>query len=186
VRCPFCDSPDTHVLETREAAVGLRRRRECGGCAKRFTTYEHAEPAVLVVVKRDGRREPFDRSKLLRGLLRASVKRPVEVAALEALADRVAGELLAAGGELGAEALGELVLRGLRGLDPVAYVRFASVYRAFSDPEDFASELRRLEERSVRPEGRSSVRPRADDPVLPPDTPQTAARTVKSAAGRED
>jgi transcriptional repressor NrdR len=148
VRCPFCDSPETHVLETREAAVGLRRRRQCGGCAKRFTTYERAEPAALVVVKRDGRREPFDRDKLLRGLLRAAVKRPVEVAALEALADRVAAEMLAAGGELEAEALGELVLRGLRGLDPVAYVRFASVYRAFSDPEDFAAELRRLEQRS--------------------------------------
>ncbi|TMK39814.1 MAG: transcriptional repressor NrdR [Actinobacteria bacterium] len=150
MHCPFCESPDTHVLETREAAVGLRRRRECAGCGRRFTTYERAEPAALVVIKRDGRREPFERDKLLRGLLRAAVKRPVEVGALEAVADRVAGALLAAGGELGAESLGELVLRELRGLDPVAYVRFASVYRAFSDPEDFAAELARLEERSGR------------------------------------
>lgn len=175
MRCPFCTSPDTQVLETRDAADALRRRRRCAACDRRFTTYERVEALALCVVKRDGRREPFDRDKLMRGLVRAAAKRPVAVGQLEAVADAVADRLRVSGGELGSADVGALVLGELRDLDPVAAVRFASVYRRFESAEEFAAELARL-----------SVRPGADDAQLPPDSPGLSAESLQSAAHREE
>ncbi len=123
----------------------MRRRRECSGCANRFTTYERVEGISLTVVKRDGSREPFDRDKLLGGLLRAATKRRVQVPELEAVADEIAAELRRGGGEAEAELIGEHALRALIGLDRVAAIRFASVYRRFDDLAQFEAELRRIE-----------------------------------------
>jgi len=147
VFCPHCTANETRVLESRQASDGtaVRRRRACQDCGRRFTTFERYERGQLYVRKRDGSRDPFDREKLLGGLLRAAHKRPVEPAGVEAVVDRIASEVEAAGGELEAARIGELALRGLRDLDRVAYVRFASVYRDFGDVEEFERELARLE-----------------------------------------
>jgi transcriptional repressor NrdR len=123
----------------------VRRRRRCLACERRFTTYERYDEGPLYLRKRDGSRQPFDRAKLLAGLERAAIKRPVERDQLEALVDRIVAELRAAGGTPEAEQLGELALRGLKQLDRVAYVRFASVYRKFEDVQQFEAELDRLE-----------------------------------------
>jgi transcriptional repressor NrdR len=151
MRCPFCSFEATRVVDSRltEPGDAVRRRRECGGCGSRFTTYERAEGVTLVVLKRDGRREPFDRQKLLGGLLRAATKRPVTVPELEAVADSIESEVRRAGGEAPAERIGELALRGLIELDRVAAIRFASVYRNFEDLAEFEAELRRLESEPI-------------------------------------
>lgn len=128
-----------------EPGDSVRRRRECGGCGARFTTHERAEAVSLGVRKRDGRREAYDRQKLLAGLMRAVTKRPVAVPELEAVADSIENEVRRAGGEAGAEAIGELALRALVRLDRVAAIRFASVYRNFEGLEEFEAELRRVE-----------------------------------------
>jgi transcriptional repressor NrdR len=146
VRCPYCSLDLTRVVDSRLSDPGdaVRRRRQCEGCGSRFTTYERAEGPMLIVCKRDGRREQFDRDKLVRGLLRAAAKRPVEVSALERIADSIAGEMRRLGGEADAEWVGERALRGLVSLDRVAALLFASVYRSFEDLSDFEAELRRL------------------------------------------
>lgn len=146
--CPFCAFDATRVVDSRLAEPGdsVRRRRECAGCGARFTTYERVEGVSLRVRKRDGRLEPYDRQKLLGGLLRAATKRPVSVPELEAVAGGIEAHIRSRGGEMEAERIGELALRGLIGLDRVAAIRFASVYRNFDGLDDFESELRRLEE----------------------------------------
>jgi transcriptional repressor NrdR len=151
MHCPHCEFESTRVVDSRLAEPGdaVRRRRECAGCGARFTTYERAESVSLVVVKRDGRREPFDRQKLLGGLLRAAAKRPVQVPELEAIVDSIAAEVRRSGGELDAERIGELALRGLVSVDQVAAIMFASVYRSFRDLDEFEAELRRLESEPV-------------------------------------
>jgi transcriptional repressor NrdR len=146
MRCPYCGELDTHVVDTRLSEHdAVRRRRRCRACERRFTTYERYDEGPLYIRKRDGGRQPFDRGKLLGGLERAAIKRPVEREQLEALVDRIVAELRARGGQPEAEEVGELALRGLRDLDPVAYVRFASVYRKFDDVAEFERELDRLE-----------------------------------------
>jgi transcriptional repressor NrdR len=147
MRCPFCGHTESQVLDSRLSDPGdaVRRRRACRSCERRFTTYERYDEGPLYIRKRDGGREPFERAKLLAGLERAVIKRPVEREQLEALVDRIVAELRAGGGMPEAEQVGELALRGLRELDPVAYVRFASVYRKFEDLEEFERELERLE-----------------------------------------
>ena len=146
MRCPFCSSASTRVFDSRltEPGDAVRRRRECVGCASRFTTYERAEPVSLVVRKRDGRREAFDRQKLLGGLLRAATKRPPSVPELEAVADRIAAWVRRSGGEADAGRIGELALRELVALDGVAAIRFAPVYRRFEDLAEYEAELRQL------------------------------------------
>ncbi|HHV54314.1 MAG TPA: transcriptional repressor NrdR [Firmicutes bacterium] len=147
MRCPFCSHPDTRVLDSRATDEGqaIRRRRECLQCGERFTTYERVEVTPIVVVKRDGRREPFDRQKVLRGLLLACTKRPVSLAALETLVTDVERELERRGErEVSSQDIGELVMEKLRTLDDVAYVRFASVYRQFGDVQRFREELDRI------------------------------------------
>jgi transcriptional repressor NrdR len=147
VRCPFCAGITSEVVDSRlsESRDAIRRRRRCRTCDRRFTTYERYDVGPLYLRKRDGSRQPFDRRKLLAGLQRAVIKRPVEPLQLEALVDQIVAELKAEGGTPEAERVGELVLRGLRTLDRVAYVRFASVYKKFEDVAEFEAELERLE-----------------------------------------
>lgn len=147
MRCPFCRFSDSRVLDSRPTVEGdaIRRRRECGGCGKRFTTYEKADGLLLVVVKKDSRREAFDRQKLLRGLIMACQKRPVSTERLEAIVDSIERDLRnLMEPEVKSEYIGELVMNHLRELDEVAYVRFASVYREFRDAESFMQEIKDL------------------------------------------
>ena len=134
MKCPFCASTDSRVLDTREVGDGIRRRRECQSCKQRFTTYEQVAKVNLLVVKRDGRREPFDRQKLFDGVLRACTKRPISTEDIEQLVTNVETGLYNLGkAEVPSRVIGEMVIERLRDLDEVAYVRFASVYRSFSD-----------------------------------------------------
>ncbi len=147
MRCPLCGHPETKVLDSRptEEGTAIRRRRECLSCAERFTTYEKVESPPLMVVKRDGRREAFDRNKILRGLITACEKRPVPHERLEQLVSEVEKELRTRfDGEVPSQAIGEMVIERLRQVDEVAYVRFASVYRQFTDLRKFREELDRL------------------------------------------
>ena len=147
MRCPYCGHLEDKVVDSREAGDGqaTRRRRECLGCSRRFTTYERIEEILPAVVKKDGRREPFDRKKILEGLTRACQKRPVSAAQIEALISAVERQVQELGEkEVPSRVVGEAVMTRLRDLDPVAFVRFASVYRAFEDVGDFMSELEGL------------------------------------------
>jgi transcriptional repressor NrdR len=157
VHCPFCDSPQTQVRETRDADEAIRRRRACPACGQRFTTYERVGSLPLGVRKRDGSLQAFDADKLIGGVVRAAYPRPLDPNQLDAIAQRVSAAVRAGGGELPSQRIGELVLRELREIDPVAYVRFASVYRNFDDVTQFQAELARLEraEREDRKEVRS-------------------------------
>ena len=140
MRCPFCSHEDTQVVETRDSDEGdaVRRRRRCQSCDKRFTTYEHAELAMPVVVKKDGRRAEFDAAKLRASMALALRKRPVSVEQIDAAIERIQDKLVATGArEVPSTRIGELVMRELKKLDKVAYVRFASVYRSFEDVDEF-------------------------------------------------
>ncbi|MGD8439485.1 MAG: transcriptional regulator NrdR [Holophagae bacterium] len=145
--CPFCGHPSSRVVDSREVREGAetRRRRECNGCNRRFTTYERVDELPVTVVKRDGRRETFDREKLLNGMLRACEKRPVPRRDLLAVVDAVESAIAAEEvREMSTEDIGHLVIERLRTLDRVAYVRFASVYRRFEDVHQFMEELKEL------------------------------------------
>jgi len=147
MRCPFCGNLEDRVVDSRESREGevIRRRRECTSCERRFTSYEKIEAQAFQVVKRDQRREPYDRGKLMRGLQIACRKRPVPQAELERIADSIEYEMQESGErESSSQRLGTLVMDRLRELDPVAYVRFASVYRRFEDVDAFVKELHRL------------------------------------------
>jgi len=147
VICPFCGHPSSRVVDSREVREGAetRRRRECNGCNRRFTTYERVDELPVTVVKRDGRRETFDREKLLNGMLRACEKRPVPRRDLLAVVDAVESAIAAEEvREMSTEDIGHLVIERLRTLDQVAYVRFASVYRRFEDVHQFMEELKGL------------------------------------------
>ena len=145
MRCPYCGSRETKVVDKRDNDAVTRRRRRCSRCAGRFTTYERPEVARLLIVKKDGRREEFSRAKLGAGLAKACTKRPVSAEAIERLLDEVEAELRRREGlEVPAEAVGELVMDKLRALDKVAYIRFASVYRNFADVSSFEEEVRKL------------------------------------------
>lgn len=147
MNCPFCGDSDNRVVDSRDVRDGseVRRRRECAGCERRFTTYERVDELPTTVVKRDGRRENFDREKLLTGLLRACEKRPVPRRELVAIVDVVESTLAARDvREMSTEEMGNMVIDELRRLDQVAYVRFASVYRRFEDVNQFMDELKTL------------------------------------------
>ena len=147
MNCPFCGHADNRVVDSRDVRDGseIRRRRECASCERRFTTYERVDEVPLTVVKRDGRRESFDREKLLNGLLRACEKRPVPRKDLVAVVDAVESRLSAKDvREMSTEDIGSMVIEELRRLDQVAYVRFASVYRRFEDVSQFMDELKGL------------------------------------------
>ena len=145
MRCPYCGNDDTQVVETRESDEGdvIRRRRRCLKCDKRFTTYERAEIALPAVVKKDGTRADFDSAKLRASMLLALRKRPVSVEQVDSALDRIQERLLASGArEVPSSRLGELVMRELKRIDKVAYVRFASVYRSFEDVDEFRRLIR--------------------------------------------
>ena len=154
MRCPFCGHAEDKVVDSRESREGdsIRRRRECLGCGRRFTSYERVEEVPVVVVKKDGRREAFDPGKLMKGLVAACQKRPVSLARIEELVKDVQARLLELPDrEVRSLALGELVMEELKGLDHVAYVRFASVYRDFKDLPDFVRALEGLMLKEGRP-----------------------------------
>lgn len=156
MRCPFCGFMESKVLDSRSAEEGssIRRRRECLSCAKRFTTYEVLEELPLMVVKKDGKREMFDRNKLLNGLIRACEKRPVPISTLETLADQVEKEIRnTMDREVLTQQIGETVMQHLKEIDQVAYVRFASVYRQFTDLSNFMQELEALMKAQKKSEG---------------------------------
>jgi transcriptional repressor NrdR len=142
MRCPTCKSEDLRVLETRDLDEAIRRRRECAVCGRRFTTFERIDVLRLYVVKRDGRREPYDRGKVLRGVRIACEKRPVPLDAIERLGDAVERELVAAGeAEVPSTRVGDLIIQRLLPLDPIAYIRFASVYREMKTLEAIRREV---------------------------------------------
>ncbi|BCA55304.1 Transcriptional repressor NrdR [Nitrospira sp. KM1] len=147
MKCPFCDEVEDKVVDSRMAKEGelIRRRRECLGCKRRFTTYERVDEILPVVVKKDGRREGFDRSKILSGLKKACEKRPISTATIEAVTDRIEKRIQEMGEtEIESRIVGEELMKELHQLDQVAYVRFASVYREFKDIDQFMDELRTL------------------------------------------
>lgn len=147
MRCPFCLHLDSKVLDSRQTEEGasIRRRRECTACHKRFTTYERLDEVPFMVVKKDGRREPFTRTKILNGILRACEKRPISLKTIDSLVDEIERDIRSGlEREVSSEAIGELVMDKLRALDEVAYVRFASVYRQFTDIDRFMEELEQM------------------------------------------
>lgn len=151
MRCPKCGCQDDKVIDSRASKEGatIRRRRECIACGYRFTTYEEIERAGLVVLKHDGRREEFSKEKLLSGIRKACQKRPISPKVIEDLVDNIVNELTDKyEREVPAAAIGKLVMEGLRQIDEVAYVRFASVYRRFQEATDFVQEVKKLEGRT--------------------------------------
>ncbi|MDI6745378.1 MAG: transcriptional regulator NrdR [Thermodesulfovibrionales bacterium] len=147
MKCPFCVNLEDKVIDSRTSKEGdaIRRRRECLKCGKRFTSYERVEDVVPMVIKKDGRREPFDRPKILRGLEKACEKRPVSVEALEGIVDSIEKKLINLGvKEIQSTWVGEEVMSSLKELDKVAYVRFASVYRQFKDISELMNEVKTL------------------------------------------
>ncbi len=144
MKCPFCTHDDTRVVDSRLGKEGnnIRRRRECIECERRFTTYERVEESLPLVIKKDGRREVFDRQKIISGIQRACEKRPVSIATIEKVVDQMEVKLQESGEkEIAASRIGEAIMEALQSLDEVAYVRFASVYRQFRDINEFMSEL---------------------------------------------
>ena len=144
MKCPFCTHDDTRVVDSRLGKEGnnIRRRRECIECERRFTTYERVEETLPLVIKKDGRREVFDRQKIISGIQRACEKRPVSIATIEKVVDQMEVKLQESGEkEIAASRIGEAIMEALQSLDEVAYVRFASVYRQFRDINEFMSEL---------------------------------------------
>ena len=147
MRCPYCESPDTKVIDSRPTEEGhaIRRRRGCEKCGKRFTTYEKVEESIIMIIKKDGRREAFDRNKVMNGIIRACEKRPVPMAEIERIVaeiERGLNNLMEK--EVESTFIGELIMEELKKLDEVAYVRFASVYRQFTDVNTFIKEIEKL------------------------------------------
>lgn len=162
MNCPYCGFEDSKVIDSRASEGGIRRRRQCLACGQRFSTIERTELGVLLVAKKDGRREEFSRDKILLGVRRACEKRPIPLGAIEALVDDVEARVHALGkAEVPTRLIGELVMERLRDLDDVAYIRFASVYRAFRDVEDLKEELAALER------GRAPATSSQQLPLLP-------------------
>ena len=142
MKCPFCGAQDSRVVDTREVGDGIRRRRECQACEQRYTTYERVARVNLLVVKRDGRREAYDRQKLFEGIWKACAKRPIASEEIEAMVSDIEAALYSLGqSEVPSRTIGEMVMERLREADPVAFVRFASVYRSFADLETLKREV---------------------------------------------
>jgi len=146
MKCPYCGSADLKTLETRDSPDNsIRRRKECAQCGKRFTTYEYVETIELMVKKKDGRMERFDINKIIRGLQKACEKRPVTMEQIRELAERVRQDLMLLGKEeVSSQEIGDLVMKHLKKVDRIAYIRFASVYRQFEEPEDFRRVLQEV------------------------------------------
>lgn len=163
MKCPFCAYPDTKVVDSRpdKDSAAIRRRRECESCSRRFTTFERIEEVLPMILKKDGRREPYNRNKVTGGLKKACEKRPVSMDTIEELANRLEARLLESGEkEISGHVIGEWIMNELHDLDEVAYVRFASVYRSFRDITEFMSELQSL----LKGDERGSRKGRATPP----------------------
>jgi transcriptional repressor NrdR len=186
MQCPYCGSTQHRVVDSREAADAIRRRRQCENCDQRFTTYERAESVRMHVVKRNGRREPFDRDKLLRGLQRAAAKRPIEPERLEEVVTSIEAAVRREGGEAPAEWVGELALGGLARLDRVAAVMFASVYRSIEDLSAFEAELRRLESEPVAGPDQLSIEVLQDGGIPSADESTLATPSGGRSKGRRN
>ncbi|MBI2311950.1 MAG: transcriptional repressor NrdR [Betaproteobacteria bacterium] len=149
MKCPFCGAPDTHVVDSRvsEEGYSIRRRRRCGECEKRFTTYEHVELRMPAVVKGNGTREEYSEDKIRSGFARALNKRPVATEQVDAAVSRIGQKVLALGErEIQSRRIGEMVMQELKKLDHVAYIRFASVYRSFQDADDFRTAIKEVQQ----------------------------------------
>lgn len=147
MKCPYCDNPDTKVIDSRPTEEGhaIRRRRGCDKCNRRFTTYEKVEETIMMVIKKDGRREAFDRNKILIGIAKACEKRPVSMTQIEEIVDEIEKTVTnSMEKEVESYAIGELIMSHLKKVDEVAYVRFASVYRQFTDVNTFVKEIEKL------------------------------------------
>ena len=147
MKCPYCSNPDTRVVDSRPAEDGaaIRRRRSCDACGKRFTTYEKVETIPLIIIKKDNTREQYNRRKIENGIIRACYKRPVPAEEIERMADKIETMVFSlAEKEISSSVVGEMVMDGLKDLDEVAYVRFASVYREFKDVNTFMDELKKI------------------------------------------
>ena len=150
MKCPYCANADTKVVDSRltDSNDSVRRRRECEKCGKRFTTYERIDIKPIAIIKKDNTREPFDRNKLMSGLIRACIKRDISAEALDLLVDDIENEIHnLPGSEIRSKDLGNLVLKRLKGLDKVAYIRFASVYKQFDSIRQFTNELTKLKKK---------------------------------------
>jgi len=154
MRCPFCAHEDSQVKDSRpsEDGAAIRRRRQCEACGARFTTFERVQLRELTVVKKDGKREPFDRAKLERAIGHSTRKREIDPAKIEQLVSGVQRQLETRGDEVSTSAIGEAVMAGLKALDHVAYIRFASIYRDFNDPSEFAEIAERVEKEAIPPD----------------------------------
>jgi len=148
MNCPYCNHSDTKVTDSRDTGASIRRRRECLHCNKRFTTYEYIEMAPLFVIKKDGRREKFDRCKIKNGMMKALEKRPISTEKIEDMVDQIEEKIRRVGkGEIETKLIGEYVMAALKEVDHVAYIRFASVYRQFTDVTSFEKEVKNLTEK---------------------------------------
>ncbi len=184
MKCPYCGKADTKVTDSRETDDGIRRRRECLGCGRRFTTYERVQVTPLMIVKKDGRREEFNREKIRSGIRRSCVKLPISVSQIDAVVDDIEAALVArsVGGEVPSTEVGDQVMERLRDLSHVAYVRFAAHYRDFRDPDEI--ELMEQEINALRAGPRRSPRQAgaSQPPLLPPtvvDSPPAAVRRAR-------
>jgi len=172
MRCPYCTSQDSRVIDSREADDGIRRRRECNSCGERFTTYERPQVAGLLVVKKDGRREEYTREKLLLGIRKACEKRPLAAGTLEGVVDEIEAVLNEQGlAEVSSRSIGEMVMGHLRQLDQIAYIRFASVYHQFADLDDLKEELDALESTAM-----NAAEGGAQPPLIPQEELQGLSR----------
>lgn len=170
MKCPYCGSDDLKVLDSRDVDEGVRRRRQCQACMARFTTYERVQPASLFVIKKDQRREEFSREKLQSGIRKACEKRPLPVGAVDRLVDDIEARLYQMGrAEVPSSTIGDMVIEGLRKLDNIAYIRFASVYRDFADIDELKHEIDSLMT------GGSAGPPAGQLALLPEEDKKTAA-----------
>jgi transcriptional repressor NrdR len=186
MRCPVCRSPDTRVLDKRDSADAstTRRRRQCGACLHRFTTYERPDTSALMVVKSDRRRQEFDPDKLRRSLQVACTKRPISAETIERTVEQIEADLRGRDvAEVPTSTIGDLAMEKLRQLDQVAYIRFASVYRAFADVSSFEDEVKRLIERASTTSTATKATPGASAP--PPATPTTSEAPPASPSAGE-
>ena len=187
MNCPFCGHTDTRVTDSRPDDDGIRRRRECLACGRRFSTLERLELAAVAVVKKDGRREEFDRAKIVAGVRKACEKRPIPSGAVEALADEVEQAVFALNkAEVASTYIGELVMERLKTLDHIAYIRFASVYRAFADVDELEQELEALKAGWRRPHVPRDQLALLPEVAPPPAKPRLLrARKQRNDAGAE-
>jgi len=177
VNCPYCGYNDSKVIDSRDIEDGIRRRRQCLKCDARFTTYERVQPANFFVVKKDQRREEFNRNKLLAGIRKACEKRPLPTGSVDKLAEDIESELSQLGkAEIPSRIIGDLVMKGLKNLDYIAYIRFASVYREFTDITALKQEIDNLVD--IKPDNTTIT---AQLPLLPAEQPKEKARSRKKA-----